>query len=168
MVRWRSVLFASALAVGAAACGPDLNLSKALELKVVESGYFDAGLVDGKTHLLPSLTFVLHNTTSDSIASVQLLLSYIPEGSDGELDSVQVTGIGPKALAAGASTEPIVARATVGFSLEGARADFFTHRLFRDFTVKVFAKKRAGYMPLGEFKIDRRILEPSGKTPGAR
>jgi hypothetical protein len=35
-------------------------------------------------------------------------------------------------------------------------------------TVKVFAKKRAGYMPLGEFKIDRRILEPSGKTPGTR
>jgi len=168
MVRWRSLLLASALAIGAAGCGPDLDLSKALELKVVESGYFDAGLVDGKTHLLPSLAFELHNNSDASLASVQLLLSFYHVGDDGEFDSVQATGIGPTAVAAGQSTSKIVSRATVGFTLEGARADFFTNSLYRDTTVKVFAKKRANYMPLGEFKIDRRILEPSGKTPGAR
>jgi len=168
MVRWRSALLASALAVGAAACGPDVDLSKALELKVTESGYFDAGLVDGKTHLLPSLTFELHNNSDASISSVLLLLSYYQVGADGEFDSLQATGVGSEGVAAGKSTAPIVARAQHGYTLEGARADFFTNRLYQDMTVKVFAKKRAGYMPLGEFKIDRRILEPSGKTPGAR
>ena len=168
MVRWRSLLLAFAVATGAAACGPDVNLTKALEVNVTESGYFDAGLRDGKTRLLPTLTFTLHNTTPEPIASVQLLLSYIPAGSDGELDSITVTGIGPDALAPNATSEPIMARATVGFSLEGARADFFTNRLFTDFTVKVFGKKRAGFMPLGEFKVDRRILEPSGKSSGAQ
>jgi hypothetical protein len=168
MVRWRSLLVASALAFGAAACGPDLDLSKALELKVIESGYYDAGLVDGKAHLLPSLTFELHNNSDAPISSVLLLLSYYQVGADGEFDSLQATGMGSEAVAPGKSTAPIVARAAHGYTLEGARVDFFTNRLFQDMTVKVFAKKRAGYMPLGEFKIDRRILEPSGKTPGAR
>jgi hypothetical protein len=168
MIPWRPVLVASAIALGASACGPDVNLTTALELQVKESGYFDAGLKDGKTRLLPTLTFVLRNTTAEPIASVQLLLSYIPAGSDGELDSLTVTGIGPDALAGNATSAPIVARSPVGFGLEGARADFFSHSMFKDFTVKVFAKKRTGFMPLGEFKVDRRILEPSGKSSGTQ
>src|SRR6476620_5823719 len=120
MARRRSLLLALALAMGAAACGPGLDLTKALEVKVIESGYFDAGLRDGKTRLLPTLTFTLHNTTAEPIASVQLLVSFIPDGSDGELDSISLTGIGPNALAANATGEPIMARATVGFGLEGA------------------------------------------------
>jgi hypothetical protein len=124
--------------------------------------------LDGKTRLLPSLTFELHNNSDAPISSVLLLLSYYQVGADGEFDSAQATGIGSEGVAPGKATAPIVVRAQHGYTLEGARVDFFTNPLFRDMTVKVFAKKRAGYMPLGEFKIDRRILEPSGKTPGAR
>ena len=168
MTRHHSLLVAVAFATCAAACGPDINLTKALELTVTESGYFDAGIVDGKTHLLPSLTFALHNTTDASISSVQLLFSYYQDGADGEFDSTQATGVGPEGVAAGQSTAPVVVRSPHGYTLEGARADFFTNSLYKDVIVKIFAKKRAGYMPLGEFKIGRRILEPVGRTPGSQ
>jgi hypothetical protein len=168
MLRWRPLLLASALALGASACGPDVNLTKTLEVKVTESGYFDAGLMDGKTHLLPSLTFELRNSGDTPIASVVLLVSFYQQGADGEFDSIQATGIGSAGVVPGNSSLPILARAPHGYTLEGARADFFTNPVYKDMFVKVFAKKRANYMPLGEFKIDRRVLEPSGKTPGAQ
>src|SRR5882672_2702257 len=104
MVRCRPLLLAFALAFGAAACGPDVDLTRALELKVTESGYFDAGLLEGKTHLLPSLTFELRNNSGAPISSVLLLVSYYQHGADGEFDSIQATGIGAAAVAPGQSS----------------------------------------------------------------
>ena len=143
---------------GAGACGRTIDLAKALTVESVESGYYDDGLKNGQTHLVPSLTFHLHNADPDSIVGVQLLVAYWPDGADGELDSVLVTGIGSTALANGASTDPIVARAGVGYSLEGSRSEFFTNRQFKDMTAKVFAMRGGLNYKLGEFRIERKIL----------
>ena len=94
-------------------------------------------------------------------------MTFTAAGDDGESDSPMVTGLGSPALEVGNTTAPIVVRAKVGFTLEIARADFFNHSLFRDFMVKVFAKKRADWIKLGEMKVDRRIIEPAAKAPGA-
>ena len=148
----------------ASACGRTIDLSKALTVDDVTSGYYDDGLKDGKTHLVPSLTFRLHNTDPDSIVGVQLTLTFWQDGADGELDSLQVTGIGSDALASGASTDPIVARAKVGYSLEGSRADFFTHSLFKDLTAKMFAARGGLWYKLGEFRLERKIIPHTPTT----
>ncbi len=145
------------LVIGASACS-QVNLSTALKVTDISTGYYDDGIKDGKTHLLPAITFQLHNETSESIRSVQLTVSFWRDGDDGETDSVLVAGIQGPALAAGASTEPIAVRATVGYTLEGARADFFTHALFKDFTAKVFAVRAGRFYKLGEYKLDHNMI----------
>jgi len=166
MIRRHALTLGLVLAGMTAACGPDIDLTKALDFKVTESGYFDDGIHDGKTRLLPTITFQITNKSDASISSVVLLVTYHQDGADGELDSVQAEGIGSAGLAPGASTAAAEVRCPHGYTLEGARADFFTNSLYRDVVAKVFARKRAGYMPLGAFKIDRRILEPTARTPG--
>ena len=157
----RALLLASAVAlflIATAACGPGVDLSKALEVTDVFSGYYDNGIRDGKSHMVPSVTFKLRNTTDKSIGPVQLSISFWPVGADGEKDSVLVQGIGSAGLAPGASTEPLLARSTVGFTVEGARADMFSNSNYVDWTAKVFASQAGSIYRLGEYKIDRGIL----------
>jgi len=169
MARRRTILaVAAAATLFAAGCGPDIDLTKALEFRVLNSGYFDDGIHDGQTRLLPQLEFEIHNRSDRPISSVILLLSYYQSDADGEYDSATQDGIGATAIAPGESTKPAIVRAPHGYTFPGARADFFTNSLFRDIVVKVFAKKRGGYMPLGSFKVERRILEPTGRTPGTQ
>jgi hypothetical protein len=140
------------------ACGPPIDLSKAVEVTDVFSGWYDDGVLDGRNHLLPTITFKLHNTGSEPIAGVQLIVAFWEDGADGEFDSQVVRGIGSDALAPGVSTDPIYVRDPKGYTLEGARAAFFEHSMFKDFTVKVFASRSGKIVPLGEFKVERRIL----------
>ena len=58
----------------------------------------------------------------------------------------------------GASTEPILVRAGVGYTLEQPRAELFTHSAYKDAVVKLFAKRGGQIVALGEHKIERRIL----------
>ncbi len=88
---------------GAAGCGPGVDLSKALELTDIVTGYYDGGLVDGANHLVPSLSFRLHNSSDSTLAAVQLVASFWQEGADGEWDSVLVASIG--SVRAGGATE---------------------------------------------------------------
>jgi hypothetical protein len=152
---WIGVLLL--VTAGASSCS-HVDLKASLEVTDMQTGYYDAGNVDGKVHLVPSLAFKLHNKSGESLGTVQLMVSYWRQGDDGEFDSIEVRGIGSDALGAGASTDPIVARANHGFNLEGARSDFFTHSLFRDTSAKVFALRGGDIVPMGEFKIDHQIL----------
>lgn len=146
------------LASAAASCG-HIDLKATLDVTDVQSGYYDGGIVDGKTRMVPSITFRLHNKSGASIHTVQLMVSYWCEGKDGEWDSVLVRGIGSTALAPGASTDPIVVRATVAYTPEGGRADLFINSLFKDTTAKIFALRSGDIVPMGQFKLDRRILQ---------
>jgi len=152
------VLGALMCASVSSACGPEVDLSQALEVTEVFSGYYDNGIKNGANHLVPSLTFRLHNKTTASIRSVELMLGFWAEGADGELDNVLTHGIVGSALPGGASTDPITVRTTVGYTQEGPRAELFSHSMFKDVTAKMFAKHGGKIYPLGEFKIDRRLI----------
>jgi hypothetical protein len=146
------------LALATAACGPSVDLSKALEVTDVLSGYYDAGVKDGWNYLKPSISFRLHNKTGEKIGPVQMTIAFWKDGDDGEWDSVVIQAIRAGGLEANASTESILARSNIGYRLEGARADFFNHSQFRDVTAKLFAGQAGKLYRLGEFKLDRVII----------
>lgn len=140
------------------ACGPNVDLSNALEVTDVLSGYYDAGVKDGKNYLKPTISFRLHNQGDRKIGPVQMTVSFWGEGADGEWDSVVLQAIRADGLEAGASTESILARLNIGYTLEGARAEFFNHSGFKDVTAKLFASQAGKIYPVGEFKLDRVII----------
>jgi hypothetical protein len=81
---------------GAFAC-TSIDLSQALDVADVLGGYYDDGIKAGNTHIVPSITFRLHNKGTEAIAGVQLTVAFWPDGADGELDSRLVRGIGARA-----------------------------------------------------------------------
>jgi hypothetical protein len=146
----------------------DVDLRQAIEVTDISSGYFE----DGKRapgydwHFVPSITFRIKNTSIEPLANVQFMVSFWKDGEDGEFDSLNLRAIADTALAPNATTEPITARATVGYNLEGPRAELFDRSPFKDTTVKLFAKRGGRFVPKGEYKIERRLVTPAPPPPG--
>lgn len=157
MKKWLALpLLAVSLAVSSSCA--EVDLSKALTVVEVFSGWYDFGVVRGENKLVPSISFKLQNVSDEPVRGVQMLVSFWPNGADGELDSKEVTGIGSDAVPAGQSTDPILVRADWGYTTPVARAEVFNHSGFKDFTVKLFAKKGGKFTPFGEYAIERRII----------
>lgn len=146
-------------------CGADAPLDKTVELVVTETGYTDLGLVNGETKLVPTATLQVKNISQAAMAGFQISATFWPDGRDGATDEVILPNLVAKDLAAGALSDPIAIRANFGFKLEGARADFFSHSQFVDFTIKVLGKFNGRMFRLGEIKVDRKILAKPGSVP---
>src|SRR5215213_3305692 len=54
------------------ACGPTVDLTKGLQVEVSDTGWFDRGIVNGQTKLVPSATFTLKNLSDQKLVSVQV------------------------------------------------------------------------------------------------
>src|SRR5436305_436940 len=61
----RAALAVVVLSVLVAGCGPELEVEKALAVTEVKTGWYDAGIVDGKNKLVPSATLKLKNISSE-------------------------------------------------------------------------------------------------------
>lgn len=151
---------ACAVSLAAASCGPPVDLAKDLQVAEVGTGWFDAGIVAGKNKLVPSVSFVLKNTSDHPVTSVQLNIAYWRTGDDGEWDDMYVANaIDQNGLTAGAQTATITARGKVGYTGEQPRAEMLQHQSFVDATARIFAKRGSSqWVKLGEFPIERRLL----------
>src|ERR1043165_3961175 len=63
-----------------AGCGHDLDVEKALKLTDVRTGWYDAGIQDGKHTLGPSITLKRENVSAESVESVQVNAIFRREG----------------------------------------------------------------------------------------
>jgi hypothetical protein len=157
----RGVLLAGAIAlclVWTTGCTPNVDLTKALTVTDVLTGYYDGGVKEGKAWLPPAITLRLHNASDKTIGPVQIQVSFWRDGEDGEWNSVLVRGIGSENLKPGATTEPIVARNPNAYTPEGGRQDLFANSMFKEVTARVFATQAGNIVKLGEYKIDHTIL----------
>ena len=68
------LLLAAGLLV--AGCGPRVDLKQALQVTEVSTGWFDAGIVDGKNKLVPSVSFRLTNTADAEVDYVALNVAF--------------------------------------------------------------------------------------------
>jgi hypothetical protein len=155
-------------AVAVAGCR-SVDLRTAVEVTDISSGYYDAGITEtGLNKLVPSITFSLRNAADTTLSSVDVVALFWQEGKDAEMDELVVTAISGSGIAPGATSDPIVLRANVGYTIEQPRAELFTHRLFLDVIAKLFAKRGGRIVPIGEFKIDRRLLLSAPGNPASR
>lgn len=155
------VLTLAAAACAAASCGgPPIDLTKAVKVTDVVTGWYDAGVVEGqKNKLVPSISFRLTNVGTAPVSSVYVTVSFRVIGDEQELGSSYVKAVGPEGLAGGASTAPLVARSSFGYTGEQPRNQMLQHSQFVDARVSLFAKSgSAPPVKIGEFKVDRQLL----------
>ena len=148
------------VAAGAACTGPGVDITKALQVREVTTGWFDMGIVQGRLNrLVPTVSFQLENAADAEIRSVQVLAVFRRFGEETEWGSAFVRVVGIEGLPSGAMTSPIVLRSDLGYTGEQARLEMFENRLFVDVNVELSVKHRgAQWVKLTEFQIERQLL----------
>src|SRR5262245_46968567 len=124
------------LALTAVSCTRSADLSRASKLTPIATGWFDAGVTtEGKNKLVPSISFTLSNTGSDAWGPMQINCIFKRIGDAEERSTVLVRGTaaGANDLAPGATTPPIVVRASEGYTGTEPRATMLVNHLFVDF-----------------------------------
>jgi hypothetical protein len=145
----------------ASACGgPTVPLLQTVRVEEVVTGWFDAGVTeDGKNKIVPSISLKLRNTGVAQTGSVQLNCIFKRVGDPDEWSTALVPAVDRSGLAPGASSPPIVIRATQGYTGLQPRSQLLENRLFIDAKVEIFGKHgSATWVKLGDFKIDRQLL----------
>jgi hypothetical protein len=152
-----SVLLVSALL--ASACGGSADAQKVLQVTDLTTGWYDAGIVNGKNKLVPTVSFRVKNVGPSTVKYVQLNAVFRVIGDQEELGSMFVKGIGGDGLAPGAYTETYVLRSALGYTGEQPRHEMLEHSSFRDAKVEIFAKPgSAQWVRLTEHTVARQLL----------
>lgn len=151
-----------------AGCSPPVDLKQALQITDVVSGYHDAGVVDGKNKLVPSITFRLKKSVDDRLRPLSVNVSFkqlpepgtvVPPGSPAETDwDEQFVQSVPFE---GNQTALLTFKTKPGYTADPpqTRADILKHRLFRDVRVHVFVKHSASkWVELGAYDVPRQLL----------
>ena len=159
---WLALSVAAAALPWASACGPAVDPRRDLQVVNVTTGWFDAGIVDGKNKLVPHVSFAFKNVSDHPIRSAQINLGFWRKGEDGEFDDAFVAqAIDPDGLRPGQVGQAIVLSGKVGYTGDPGvtRAEMLQHSQFRDATAKLFVKSGSSqWAQLGEFPIERRLV----------
>lgn len=147
------------------ACSSNREVEKDLKIVDARTGWYDAGIVDGKNKLVPSIAFTLQNVSATEISRVQVNAIFHRIDEPGPWGEHFAPAIGSDGLAANASTNEIVLRGNLGYtSPDQSRAQILADRRFVDVKVEVFGKTGSRtWAKMGEFPIERKLLTASPK-----
>jgi hypothetical protein len=143
------------------ACGSGARepINQLVEPVDIRTGWFDAGVEDGKNKLLPTIVLRLRNVSSEPVGNVQLNAVIRRVGETEEWGGAFRKVIDSSGLAAGAATEPIVLRSNLGYTGTEPRAQMLKNSQFVDAQVQVFAKHGGSqWTKLGDWRIARELL----------
>jgi len=152
------ILVAAFTAVG---CSKPVDLKQMLTVTETGAGYFDAGIVDGRNKLVPSVTFKLNKSTNDDLRPLSLNVAFKrlsgPGGAEDDFDEVYIQSV----TFTGNQTAPITVRPKAGYTGDPpqSRADMLKNSQFRDMRVHVFAKHSSGqWTEVGAVDLPRQLI----------
>ena len=152
-----SVLLLAVLSFG---CGPTVDLTKGLELTIVDTGWFDAGIVNGQNKLVPSVSFTLRNVSDQKLVSLQINSLFRRVNENEEWGSAFLNAAGSEGLAPGATTPVLTARSNLGYTgSDQSRMEMLENAHFVDAKVELFAKYGSiQWVRMGTYPIKRQLL----------
>ncbi|HZT77788.1 MAG TPA: hypothetical protein VFA27_14135 [Vicinamibacterales bacterium] len=161
-LRWPCLLAAAVLF---SSCGPSVDLSKGLQVAVVDTGWYDMGVINGQTKLVPSVTFKLKNVSDQNLVSLQVNALFRRVTEKDEWGANLVTAAGSGGLPPGQETQPFTVRSPLGYTgSDQSRQEMLANSHFVDAKVELLAKYGSTqWKRIGEFPIKRVLIE---KQPG--
>ena len=153
----------AAVALALTGCARSRDVQKDLKIVDVHTGWYDAGIVDGKNKLVPSLSLKLQNVSQESIANVQMNAVFHRVGEQEAWGEHYVRAVDRSGLAAGATGPTLVLRSQLGYTGTESRAQMMRNSQFVDARVEIFGKHGSNnWQKMGEYTIDRKLLTESG------
>ena len=149
------------LAIASVGCGPTVDLSKALQIDVVDTGWFDAGIVNGQNKLVPTARITVKNNSDQTLPLLQINALFRRVSDTEEWGSAFITAAGSSGLAPGASVGPLLLKSQNGYTgTDQTRRDMLQNTQFIDAKVQLFAKYGSvQWVRMGEHPIKRELLE---------
>ncbi|MBI3490975.1 MAG: hypothetical protein HY047_04170 [Acidobacteria bacterium] len=148
------------LALVFSGCGPTVDLTKGLQLEIVSSGWFDAGIVNGQNKLVPTVSFKVKNVSDQKLVTLQINALFRRIGENDEWGSAFLAAVGSEGLAPGATTPTLTAKSQLGYTgSDQSRLEMLQNTHFVDARVQLFAKYAATqWVRVGEYPIARELL----------
>jgi hypothetical protein len=155
-----ALLVAVALAtVAGSACRPAVNPVTSLEPVDVVTGWFDAGIVDGKNKLVPSISLKLRNKSGESVRSIQINGIFRRVGETEMWGEHFGWAVPREGLAPGEVTNALVLQSQLGYTGEQPRLQLLQNSQFVDAKVELFLKQGSQvWSKLAEYPIQRQLL----------
>ena len=153
--RVRRVSLAAILLL-AAACTSAVDIKQAVQVTDLSSGWYDAGIVDGKNKLVPSVTFKLRKPADTNLSTVSLNIVYRKVSGE-EHDDVFVQRVDFN----GNETEAVTVRSQSGYTGDPpqSRADMLKHANFVDMEVEIFGRQTSSrWVSLHKATVTRQLL----------
>jgi hypothetical protein len=153
-------LFPLVAFVSCVGCGPAVDLTKGLEVTILNTGWFDLGIVNGQNKLVPSVTFSLKNVSEKKLSTLQVNALFRRVTENDEWGSGFLTAAGSDGLAPGASTQPLTIKSPLGYTgSDQSRQEMLQNSHFVDAKVELFAKYGSTqWARLGTYPIARQLL----------
>ena len=141
-------------------CGPTVDLAKGLQVQDVSTGWFDAGIVNGKNKLVPSVSFKLKNVSDQKLPMLQVNALFRRVTETDEWGSGFVTAVGSNGLAPGAATQMLTIKSQLGYTgSDESRQQMLQNSHFVDAKVEVSAKYGSTqWVRIGDFAITRQLI----------
>ena len=141
-------------------CGPQVDLKKSLAVKIIETGWFDAGIVNGQNKLVPSVTFTLKNVSEKTLSTLQVNALFRRVTENDEWGSGFLTAAGSNGLAPGASTPPLTVKSPLGYTgSDESRQEMLQNSHFVDAKVELFAKYGSTqWTRIGSYPVERKLI----------
>ncbi len=155
-----AILLTSAAMAGAG-CDRSIDVSQALEITDVHTGWYDAGIVEGqKNKIVPSVAIRLRNKSGRNVSSVQVNAIFRQVNDRAAWGEHFAKAIGPDGIGPGATTNPIVLRSNLGYtSADQSRLQMLRNSQFIDAKVEIYGKHGSRtWAKLGEYPIARQLL----------
>src|SRR5438128_1419742 len=97
-------------------CGPSVDLTKGLQVTIVDTGWYDVGIVNGQNKLVPSVTFTLKNVSEHKLTTLQVNAIFRRVSENDEWGSGFLTAAGSEGLAPGATTSALTVKSPLGYT----------------------------------------------------
>ena len=151
------------LAISLAACSASVDIKQAVEVADASSGWFDAGIVDGKNKVVPSVTFKLRKKPEADLSGVALNVAfrYVPEPGSNVEEPWEDFYVQRAEFKNGNETDPLVVRLPNGYTGDPpqSRAEMLKNSHFRDVRAHIFARvTSAQWVEIGAIDVQRQLI----------
>ena len=142
------------------ACGPDVDLTTALQVQDFSTGWFDEGIVNGQNKLVPGITFSLKNNSDQKLRTLQVNALFRRGTEKDEWGSGFLTAADYSGLAPGVTTGSFTIRSQRGYTgSDQSRDEMLRNSQFVDARVELFAKYGSTqWKRIGEYPVTRRLI----------
>jgi hypothetical protein len=138
-----------------------VDLSRALRVEGVVTGWYELSATDALIKLVPAVSFKVKNLSDQKLGTLQVNAVFRRVDQQDEWGTGFLTLAGSEGLPAGAATRTFFVASPLGYTGSESRFDMLKNSHFVDAKVQVFAKYASTkWVPVGEYAIARQLIEP--------